>query len=113
MMMNSATKAKRSTARAMPKVPTRPRFADIGERLYLAREAMGMKQGKFAAGAGLTANAYNQIERGIQRPGLDTGIRLAQAYNLTLDWIYLGDPSGLRYDLYNRIRQLKDETTGG
>lgn len=57
----------------------------IGQRLALTRHVLGLQQS------------------GKKRPTIDNAIRLAEAYHLTLDWIYLGDPSGLRYETANAI----------
>lgn len=79
----------------------------IGERLALTRRAIGLAQNDFAAGGGLAGNTYNQYESGKNRPNLDAAIKLCDAYGLTLDWIYLGDPSGLRYQLADAIKSLR------
>lgn len=50
-------------------------------------------------------NTYNQWERGIGRPRLDEAIRLVDEYDLTLDWIYLGDHRRLPYELVDAIRR--------
>lgn len=80
----------------------------IGRRLELTRAALRMSQIDFCGDAGIATNTYNQYERGKKRPSLDNALKLARAYNLTLDWIYLGDPSGLRYDLADLIKGLRD-----
>lgn len=70
-------------------------IAAIAKRLRATREALELKQREFAGLAGIAANTYNQWEKGERRPGLDQAIRLADAHRITLDWIYLGDMSGL------------------
>ena len=79
----------------------------VGERLRLTRQALGLHQNEFAEGAGLAANTYNQYESGTNMPALDRAIALCDAYSLTLDWIYRGDPSGLRYQLAEAIKALR------
>jgi DNA-binding XRE family transcriptional regulator len=69
--------------------------AAIAERLRRTRDALGLNQTTFAAGAGLALNTYNQYEKAVSRPELDKAQQLCDAYGLTLDWIYRGDPSGL------------------
>lgn len=81
--------------------------AEIGERLELTRQVLGMSQSAFAEGAGIPKNTYNQYERGHKRPDLDNAIALAETYSLTLDWIYRGDPSGLRYETAEAIKSLR------
>lgn len=79
----------------------------IGRRLELTRRAVGLSQSEFAQRADLAKNAYNQYETGTNRPQLEAAIKLVDAYRLTLDWIYLGDPSGLRFDLAEAIKALR------
>lgn len=81
--------------------------AGVGERLRLTRQALGMAQNEFAARAGIAANTYNQFESGRNRPSLDAAMKLVDAYKITLDWIYLGDPSGLRYEMADAIKALR------
>jgi transcriptional regulator with XRE-family HTH domain len=79
----------------------------IGSRLLLTRQALGLGQKEFADGAGLAANTYNQYESGKNVPALDRANAICDAYQLTLDWIYRGDPSGLRYHLAEAIKALR------
>lgn len=79
----------------------------IGIRLRITREAIGLNQVKFARAAGLSAAAYNQLEKGKSRPSIDAAIRLCKAHRLTLDWIYMGDNSGLVAWLAELIRAIR------
>lgn len=81
--------------------------AAVGERLRLTREALGLAQNEFANRAGLEANTYNQYERGKNMPNLDAAHALCDTHNLTLDWVYRGDPSNLRYQLADAIKALR------
>jgi transcriptional regulator with XRE-family HTH domain len=81
-------------------------IAAIGRRLRLTREAMGLSQSEFAQRAGLSKNSYNQYEKGKQRPSLESAISLAETYRITLDWIYLGDNSGLKWELVEAMKKL-------
>lgn len=67
----------------------------IGLRIIATREALGLNQATFARLAGLSPQAMNNYERGLQRPALDQAIMLCRTHGCTLDWIYLGDRSGL------------------
>jgi transcriptional regulator with XRE-family HTH domain len=75
--------------------------------LLLTRQALGLAQKEFADRAGLAANTYNQYETGRNIPALDRAHALCDTYALTLDWIYRGDPSGLRYELAAAIKALR------
>lgn len=79
---------------------------DVGARLVRTRTALGLSQSEFAAGANLAVNTYNQYESGKNRPSIDNAILLCEVYGLTLDWIYRGDPSGLKYSLAVALRDL-------
>lgn len=79
----------------------------IGRRLALTRHVLGLQQNEFCERAKIAPNTYNQYERGKKRPTIDNAIRLVETYHLTLDWIYLGDPSGLRYETANAIKAAR------
>ena len=81
--------------------------AAIGGRLEVTRQVVGLQQNEFCKGARLAPNTYNQYERGKKRPTLDNALRLCEAYNLTLDWIYRGDPSGLSYKMADAIKAIR------
>lgn len=66
-----------------------------------------MAQNTFCERASIATNTYNQYERGKTRPSVENAIALCEAYDLTLDWIYRGDPSGLRYDTADKIKATK------
>lgn len=79
----------------------------IGKRLELTRAVFGLQQNEFCSRAGIATNTYNNYEQGIRTPSLENAIILCKTYDLTLDWIYLGDPSGLRYATADAIKALK------
>ena len=79
----------------------------IGRRLQLTRSVLGLAQNALCQRAGIATNTYNQYERGTNRPSVENAILLCEAFDLTLDWIYRGDPSGLRYDTADKIRTAK------
>jgi transcriptional regulator with XRE-family HTH domain len=81
--------------------------AAIGERLRFTREALGLQQNEFCERAGISTSAYNGYEMGDKRPSIEFGIALCNAWQLTLDWIYRDDNSGLRYDLAEAIKALR------
>lgn len=76
----------------------------IAARLKQTRLALGFAvQAEYCTKAGVEPPTYNQWETGKGRPSLDGAMKLCQAYNLTLDWIYYGDPRGLPYDVASRV----------
>ena len=83
----------------------------IGYRLTLTREVLGKGQQDFADAAGINASAYNQYERGKRRISVEHAHKLCDHYHLTLDWIYRGDISGLKYQTVEAIRALRTART--
>lgn len=79
----------------------------IGARLLLTRQALGLAQNEFAERAGLATNTYNQYETGKNIPSIPMAHAICDAFGLTLDWIYRGDQSGLRYHLADAIKALR------
>lgn len=77
----------------------------IGNRLRLTRESFDMTQTHFAEQAGISQNTYNQYEKGRKRPSVDNALLLSLTYNLTLDWIYTGDVSGLPFQLATELQK--------
>lgn len=77
---------------------------DVARRLASARRALGLDQQQFGTRAGLSQPQYNQFEKGKRLLTLSAAMKLCDEYNLTLDWLYRGDPSGLPYGLAKAIR---------
>lgn len=72
----------------------------IAQRLIATRLALGYEnQVDFCRDAGVSYNTWNNYENARGRPKLDTAIQLCARFNLTLDWIYIGDASGLPHRL--------------
>lgn len=82
--------------------------AQIGRRLHLTRRVLNLSQTELTERARISRTAYVQYEGGSIRPSLETAIALHRTYRLTLDWIYLGDPSGLPYHLAAAIKALEE-----
>jgi len=86
--------------------------ANIGARLELTRNAVGLDQQTFASHAGLKASTYNQYENGINQPQISAANALCDAHRITLDWIYRGDMSGLSrttHDAIFAVRKVRRE----
>lgn len=75
----------------------------IAERLKVCRLALGLKPAELCRLTGIKPNTYSQWENGKGRPNLDEAMRLCDTLGYTLDWIYLGDPSGLTFNLSNKL----------
>ena len=72
---------------------------EIGQRLLITRSALGLEQSEFADSAGIPRMAYKMYENGDVEPSVDTASMICNAFDLTLDWIYRGNTSGLTYKL--------------
>jgi transcriptional regulator with XRE-family HTH domain len=81
--------------------------ADVARRLSQCRKALGLQQDVFASEAGLSQSRYNQYETGKRLLTLDAALLLCARYNVTLDWLFRGDPSGLPYALADKIRSMR------
>lgn len=87
--------------------------ADVAYRLELTRQAFGLSQKDFAEEAGLKLPRYNQYESGKYLPSVDAAHALRDRYNLTFDWIFCGDMSGIPYKTaaaIAAIRKLRDQS---
>lgn len=82
-------------------------MGEVGDRLRLSRQALGLSQVDFAQRAGIAANTYNQYERGKKLPSISNAVALCEAHDLTLDWLFRDDPSNLPYKLASAIQALK------
>jgi transcriptional regulator with XRE-family HTH domain len=85
----------------------------IGQRLELLRQVVGLSQHEFAANGHISAPHYAGIIKGEKGLGIDKARALVDAYHVTLDWIYDGDPAGIPYKLGNAIKALKEARETG
>lgn len=68
----------------------------IGERLVSVRQAFSdLSQKAWAEKHGFNQTQYNNWEKGTRRIPLEAAEKLAAAYGLTLDFLYLGRRDGL------------------
>lgn len=80
----------------------------IAQRLIATRLALGYdNQVDFCRAAGVGYNTWNNYENARGRPKLDISIQLCVRFNLTLDWIYLGDASGLPHRLAQALTTVR------
>lgn len=64
-------------------------------RLRALIEALSLNQTGFAQLVGISQPALNNYLKGNRRPEIDVAIAIQMKTGVTLDWIYLGDRSGL------------------
>lgn len=81
----------------------------IGKRLSLLENIEDMSQAALAKKAGIASNAWNNYVHGRKRIGIENAIRVVATYDLTLDYIYLGDSSNLPPHLQVAIASLMQQ----
>lgn len=86
---------------------------DIAMRLAALVAAMGMNQARFAALIEIGQPTLNNYLKGLRRPELDVAINIQARTGATLDWIYLGDRSGLPARLLALLPDLSDAKKAG
>ena len=75
-----------------------------GRRIRATRLALGMKQKEVYDPIGVNKTTYSNHDTGYSRPNIEDGIRIARHFGVTLDWIYLGDLSGVPHGLAEAIK---------
>ena len=78
-------------------------FRVVGRRLAATREALGITQAELCRQLRVDPPRWNQYELGKRRITIEVALELRLAYGVTLDWIYVGDSSGLPPRLHKRI----------
>ncbi len=81
---------------------------DIAMRLTALMAALDRNQASFAALVGISQPALNNYLKGLRRPEIDVAINIHAKTGATLDWIYLGDRSGLPSRLMESLPDLAD-----
>jgi len=62
-------------------------LVELGKRLILVREQLGLKQKQLAAALGLPSSYLSDIEKGKVNPGFNFLMRLYRKYKVSLDWL--------------------------
>jgi transcriptional regulator with XRE-family HTH domain len=88
---------------ALPRTQNPRSPAAIGHRLGLFREALGLTAAQLCREIGLAENTWSQWEIGKRNPDKLYIYKLVDTYGVTLDWIYLGNPAGLPYQLASKL----------
>jgi len=65
-------------------------YKDIGLRIRLEREKLGISREKFAEIVGLSSFYIGQIERGDRKMSLDTLANIASSLNISVDYLLYG-----------------------
>lgn len=83
--------------------PMPPTAKTLGQRLRKTREALGVRAADLCRAIDCEPNRWSQYENGTRAITMPMAIRLCEAYGLTLDWIYRGDPAGLPVRLHQKL----------
>lgn len=81
---------------------------DVGRRLTLLRDVYEMSQTAFGKISGLSQSRYSQYETGERLLPVPVAIAFADQFGVSLDWLYMGDPSAMPLDLWRKIQNLAD-----
>jgi transcriptional regulator with XRE-family HTH domain len=81
-------------------------LVDIGRRVLMLREALGLNQSAFSRLVDISQPSLANYEKGFRRPELDKAIQIVNKTGVTLDWIYLGDRSGLPQRLLAQLEEF-------
>lgn len=64
---------------------------DIPERLKAIRRALSLNQSEVIKKTGINQSFYSDIENGKKTPSFDFIVRIAEVYNISLDYLILGE----------------------
>lgn len=78
----------------------------VGQRLRIAIEALGLRQVEVARSLGVTPSKLNNWLRGDNYPPHMFIVRLRQRYNITSDWLLSGEIAGLPGPLADDLWRL-------
>jgi transcriptional regulator with XRE-family HTH domain len=76
---------------------------EVGRRLAQTRIALGLTQDDLAEQLNVSRGALGNWEQGSRLADPGAIARMARRHRVTMDWIYLGDPSGLPSQLAAKI----------
>lgn len=83
----------------------------VGARLRLIRDAHELSQSEFAVKAGISASALANWEQGQSRPSIGSAQCIATAFELTLDFIFLGRVETLRHSVALHLNNSSNTRT--
>ena len=65
-------------------------YKDVGLRIRLEREKLGLSREKFAEIIGLSSFYIGQLERGDRKMSVDTLVNISDALNVSVDYLLYG-----------------------
>ena len=76
---------------------------EVGSRVRLLREALGIRQGVFAARIGVAPNLLANVEAGGNYPNPKLAATICSEFGVTMDWLFRGVRAGVSSDVAQRI----------
>ena len=84
----------------------------VGARISALRELHGLTKSQLADMIGLDPSSQTKMEKG-SKPLLPVyAVRVSEIFGVTLDFLYLGDLSGVRFDIAAQLRELAKRKPG-
>jgi transcriptional regulator with XRE-family HTH domain len=92
----------------MPRAP-RPSelIREAGERLRLAREALGLQAKDVCDAINVRPNTYSQWENGTNLADVTAMVRFRDRWGIPLDWIYADDMAMVPNHVAQKIKELR------
>lgn len=82
----------------------------VGARVAALRLAFGFdSQAAFAEAIGVQRGEVAAWESGGRRPSIAKAQPMVEKFGITLDWLFLGDPRGLRHEVALKLIGRKSE----
>lgn len=80
-----------------------PAPVDVANRLKIFRESLGVSQAELCRQTGFSSAQWAQYETAKRRISLEAALLLNRTYGVTLDYIFLGDRSGLPMRIASKL----------
>ncbi|HLP34384.1 MAG TPA: helix-turn-helix transcriptional regulator [Amoebophilaceae bacterium] len=79
---------------------------NFGERLTLVRKRKKLSQADVGKKIGINGDAYGRYERGEVRPTIEMAVKVAQALEVSLDFLTGNFDIELDKDMIHRVREI-------
>lgn len=84
-------------------------MVDFNQRLRQLRKEKGLKQHELAKFLDMSPTGYNKYETGAVEPGIQTLLKLAQFFNVSVDYLigYTDDRNNTEvFDMYKKLDEF-------
>lgn len=79
---------------------------DMAARLRATTEVLRLRDSEIARHAKVKVAAWSNYVNALRPLDIEAAILLCERFELTLDWIYRGDPAGLPHRLATELEQF-------